>query len=77
MHGRVNVSILYVLMFCDIGSDGMDSTVLKSSRVGQLLKRLKELVWNSASGTARPEFEFANLTRLYSSDFKRGMRARS
>ena len=30
MHGRVNVSILYVLMFCDIGSDGMDSTVLNS-----------------------------------------------
>eukprot|EP01043_Picozoa_sp_COSAG02_P113260 COSAG02_NODE_49504_length_326_cov_0.933921_1_plen_21_part_01 len=21
MHGRVNVSILYLLMFCDIGSD--------------------------------------------------------
>jgi hypothetical protein len=32
-------------MFCDIGSDGMDSTVLNSSRVGQFLKRLKELVW--------------------------------
>eukprot|EP01043_Picozoa_sp_COSAG02_P017118 COSAG02_NODE_770_length_17362_cov_42.372125_4_plen_50_part_00 len=48
MHGRVNVSILYVLMFCDIGSDGMDSTVLNPSRVGQFLKRLKELVWNSA-----------------------------
>ena len=45
MHGRVNVSILYLLMFCDIGSDGMDSTVLNSSRVGQFLKRLKELVW--------------------------------
>eukprot|EP01043_Picozoa_sp_COSAG02_P046587 COSAG02_NODE_4373_length_5439_cov_4.438764_6_plen_27_part_01 len=26
----------------------MDSTVLNSSRVGQFLKRLKELVWNSA-----------------------------
>ena len=48
MHGSVNVSILYVLMFCDIGSDGMDSTVLNSSRAGQFLKRLKELVWNSA-----------------------------
>ncbi len=46
MHGRVNVSILYLLMFCDIGPDGMDSTVLNSSRVGQFLKRLKELVWN-------------------------------
>ena len=45
MHGRGNVSILYLLMFCDIGSDGMDSTVLNSSRVGQFLKRLKELVW--------------------------------
>ena len=45
MHGSVNVSILYLLMFCDIGSDGMDSTVLNSSRVGQFLKRLKELVW--------------------------------
>eukprot|EP01043_Picozoa_sp_COSAG02_P030084 COSAG02_NODE_1904_length_10439_cov_157.636267_6_plen_50_part_00 len=48
MHGRLNVTILYVLMFCDIGSDGMDSTVLNSSRVGQFLERLKELVWNSA-----------------------------
>ncbi len=48
MHGSITVSILYVLMFCDIGSDGMDSAVLKSSRVGQFLKRLKELVWNSA-----------------------------
>eukprot|EP01043_Picozoa_sp_COSAG02_P028739 COSAG02_NODE_1756_length_11052_cov_5.309230_10_plen_50_part_00 len=48
MHGRVNVSILCLLMFCDIGSDGKDSTVLNSSRVGQFLKRLKELVWNSA-----------------------------
>ncbi len=48
MHGSVNVSILYVLTFCDIGSDGMGSTVLNSSRVGQFLKRLKELVWNSA-----------------------------
>eukprot|EP01043_Picozoa_sp_COSAG02_P004596 COSAG02_NODE_121_length_35326_cov_25.450819_28_plen_53_part_00 len=48
MHGSVNVSILYLLMFCHIGSDGMDSTVLNSSRVGQFLKRLKESVWNSA-----------------------------
>jgi hypothetical protein len=48
MHGRLNVSILCVLMFCDIGSDGMDSIVLNSSRAGQFLKRLKELVWNSA-----------------------------
>eukprot|EP01043_Picozoa_sp_COSAG02_P139166 COSAG02_NODE_77803_length_122_cov_83.173913_1_plen_40_part_11 len=40
MHGRLNVSILYLLMFCDSGSDGMDSTVLNSSRSGQLLKRL-------------------------------------
>ncbi len=37
MHGGVNVSILCVLVFCDIGSDGMDSTVLNSSRVGQFL----------------------------------------
>jgi hypothetical protein len=48
MHGRSNVSILYVLVFCDIGSDETDSTVLNSSRAGQFLKRLKELVWNSA-----------------------------
>eukprot|EP01043_Picozoa_sp_COSAG02_P033092 COSAG02_NODE_2243_length_9392_cov_12.624449_6_plen_121_part_00 len=48
MHGRVNVSILHVLMFRDIGSDEMDSTVLNSSRAGQFPKRLKELVWNSA-----------------------------
>jgi len=59
MHGRVNVSILYVLMFCDIGSDGMDSTVLNSSRVGQFLKRLNELVLNSAFSSAQnAEFQF-------------------
>ena len=55
MHGSVNVSILYVLMFCDIGSDGMDSTVLNSSRVGQFLKRLKELVWNRPSREGVPK----------------------
>ena len=48
LHGSVNVSILYVVMFCDIGSDEMDSTVLNSPRAGQFLKRLKELVSNSA-----------------------------
>ena len=52
MHGRLNVSILYLLMVCDIGSNGMDSTVLNSSHAGQFLKRLKELGWNSAYETA-------------------------
>jgi hypothetical protein len=28
--------------------DEMDSTVMNPSRAGQFLKRLKELVWNSA-----------------------------
>jgi hypothetical protein len=48
----------------------MDSTVLNSSRAGQSLKRLKELVWNSAFSTSEvPRMQNYNLiTRVDSPD---------